>query len=93
MFSLAYHPLVVKDLQNFSKPLQRRIILTLDKKLITNPVEFGKPLRNELKGYYRLKIGDCRIVYRIINDTITVFVLHIGQRKKSIVYEEAKKRK
>ena len=36
-----------------------------------------------MKGYtnrYRLRVGDCRVIYEIRNDTLVILVLAIGSR-------------
>ena len=45
----------------------------------------GKPLRGELKGYWSYRVGVYRIIYKIENDEIVVYVLRIQHRKE--VYE------
>jgi mRNA interferase RelE/StbE len=48
-------------------------------KLTVNPRAFGKPLAGSLKGHYRLRIGDYRVIYRVNDDIVTVVA--IGHRK------------
>jgi len=50
-----------------------------------NP-EIGKPLRDELKGFYSFRARRFRIVYKIERHIITVVVVGIGPRKT--IYEE-----
>ncbi len=47
------------------------------------PQEFGEPLRRTLKGYWKLRVGDYRVIYKVIG--ITVLILRIGHRRE--VYE------
>lgn len=37
------------------------------------PEEYGEPLRKTLKGYWKLRVGDYRVVFRVEGDEITVF--------------------
>lgn len=40
---------------------------------------------NPIKGItkcYRLRIGDWRIIYEIINETLKIYIIKIGQRKE-----------
>ena len=62
------------------------------KKLTIAPEKFGKPLAGQLKGYFKLRVNDYRVVYVIKKNEVTVLIFKIGQRKDSIVYEEAIKR-
>ncbi|MDR1233887.1 MAG: type II toxin-antitoxin system RelE/ParE family toxin [Holosporales bacterium] len=59
----------------------KRILIkrVIDDKLTTNPRIFGKPLAGSLKGHYRLRIGNYRVIYRVNDDVVTVVA--IGHRK------------
>lgn len=92
MYTLLYHPLFPKDLQVFSKPMQKKILFTIQSKLSSHPKNFGIALHQELQGYYRLRIGAYRVIYRITEDTVSVYLLHLGDRKDDKVYMIAKQR-
>jgi mRNA interferase RelE/StbE len=36
----------------------------------------------DMRGCYRLRVGDWRVIYEIINQTLTIYVLKFGQRKE-----------
>ena len=57
-----------------------------------DPEAYGKPLTGQFKGYWRLRIGDYRVVYRIVKDEILVFVIKVGIRRDDQVYLELIKR-
>ena len=44
-----------------------------------------KALKGKLKGYYRYRVGDYRVIYEINNQTIQVIVVKIAHRKN--IYE------
>jgi len=48
-----------------------------------------KPLTGGDKGCYRLRVGDWRIIYEIVNDSLTIYVIKIGQRKEVYIHEDA----
>ena len=58
----------------------KKEILQVFEKILDNPYRF-KPLRYELKGFYRARFGKYRIIFEI-NDN-TVFILSIEHRKKA----------
>lgn len=91
MYEIVYHPLVPKDLQAHKKDA-KRILRTIHKKLMRSPETFGKALTGSLKGLYRLRVGDYRVVYRIEKERIIVYVIHIGLRKDFLVYMETARR-
>ena len=67
-----------------------RIKKAIESKLLTNPGKFGKPLRNTLKNYRSLRVGNYRIGFRIEDKQLIVLVIKIGLRKS--IYDEMKKR-
>lgn len=48
--------------------------------LASNPRRRGKPLQRELEGRWAARRGDYRIVYRLDEDTKTMYILKIGHR-------------
>jgi len=56
----------------------------IGERLATNPVAYGKPLRGSLKGHRRMRVGDYRVVFRIVGQTVQIVA--IAHRKD--VYED-----
>lgn len=89
MWQIKIHRLVVnEDLKRIDKSDRFNIIKAIYKKLSIAPEKYGSPLRDELKGYWKLKVSEYRIIYRIEKDTIRVLVLQIGMRRNKEVYKE-----
>lgn len=59
----------------------------IEKKLTTDPIAFGKPLRYTLKGFRRLRVGDYRVIYRIVENKVLVIIVDIDHRR--VVYEDS----
>lgn len=78
-----YHPEVrAKDLPSIPKNIQARIRKAIEQRLLADPILTGKPLRQSLRGHRKMRAGDYRVIYRIIEDQNTVLVLIIGNRKE-----------
>lgn len=93
MWSVLIHPLIFKeDFKKIDLSARQRIIKTIRKKLTANPQDYGHPLSGELKGYWRLRVDDYRVVYSIIHEQVLVKVIKVGIRRDSEVYEELIKR-
>ncbi len=85
MFVLQYHQQVVReDIPALPKKERVRIQRAIEEKLTTHPEVFGKPLRRSLKGYRRLRVGDYRVIFRIEQTSIKIFLI----AHRSVVYEE-----
>jgi len=89
MFDVEYHDEVVtKDLPKIGAPWKLIIKLAIESKLTTQPDLYGKPLRRSLKNYQKLRVGDYRVIFRIENNTVKIFVI----QHRSVVYANASKR-
>lgn len=83
-FQLRYHPDVSRiDLPFINKDMQRRIQKAIEQRLLTQPFQYGEPLRRSLKGYRKLRVGDYRVIYEVFRTEIRIYT--IGHRKE--VYE------
>jgi mRNA interferase RelE/StbE len=88
-YRLIYHPDVKKiDLPKIDKKIKLRIRKAIEERLAIEPEVYGKPLQRTLKGYWKIRVGDYRIVYKIIGKEI--LVLGIIHRKD--VYIKVNKR-
>lgn len=90
---ILFHPLVLKeDFPQIDTSEQIKILKAIRRKLSFDPSAFGKPLTGELKGYWRLRVGEYRVIYRIERSRIEVYVIKIGMRRDFEVYGEMLKR-
>ena len=88
-FELRYHPDVKNiDISLLSGKLRGRIKRAIETRLATEPQRYGEPLRKTLKGYWKLRVGDYRIVFKVVKHE--VLILGIIHRKK--VYDQIIKR-
>lgn len=77
---ILYHPAVrEEDLPRIDRQLQERIRRAIEQRLLTEPTYYGEPLRHRLKGYWKLRVGDYRVIYRLVGQE--VWILTIGHRK------------
>lgn len=84
------HPLVWdEDLKRLNEAARQQIVKAIRAKLTTHPAEFGKPLTGPLKGYWRLRVGDYRVIYRIERQRLVVIVVKAGIRRDAAIYIEA----
>jgi mRNA interferase RelE/StbE len=93
-YKIVVHKLVTtQDSSRFDAPTKEKIRKKIKDLLSVSPEEAGEPLRLELAGYRKLKIfNDYRIVYRVEKNKVLVFILAVGIRRDSDVYNEAIKR-
>lgn len=88
--NIKYHPKVKsEDIPRLSSNITARIENSIKNRLMVNPIKYGFYLRGSLRGYRKLRVGDWRIIYRIVDKEIRIIA--IGNRKD--VYEFANTRK
>jgi len=83
-FTLHYHPAVsIEDLPLIDRKSKDRIRKAIEERLQTAPQEYGRPLRKSLKGYWKLRVGDYRVVFKVTESE--VWILGIKHRKSIYV--------
>jgi mRNA interferase RelE/StbE len=73
----------VKELKKIDARAQRNIVRFLREKIATedDPRRFGDPLRKDLKGLWKYRIGDYRIICSIEDKSVVVLVVRVGHRR------------
>ena len=79
-FKLLFDDKVIKDLKKIDPQWQRKILSALTNTLPNNPYA-GKKLVGDLSPYYRLRVGDYRVIYEILEKEIIISVIRIRHRK------------
>jgi len=84
LYLLRYHTSVKsEDLLKIYVQTKERIKKAIETRLTIAPQNYGEPLRKTLKGYWKLRVGDYRIVFKVQAEEI--LILGIIHRKD--IYE------
>ena len=80
MFELRYHPDVPGEgISALNRDVRARIRKAIESRLTRAPQDYGKPLMGNLSGYWSLRVGDYRVVYRI--EGREVKIIQIAHRR------------
>lgn len=71
-----------RELAKTSRQDRLRIVQAIDA-LSDNPLA-GSPMKGQHRGLRRMRVGDWRIVYEVLDDVLVVLVVRVGHR--SVVY-------
>jgi len=73
-----------KQIKTLDRETQKRILAFLKKRVIIaeNPRILAKPLSGSLRGYWRFRVGDYRIIADIQEEILTIVALDLGHRKE-----------
>ena len=79
MYSLVYSATALKHLKRLDKEIQIRIISTLER-IRVRPYPHVKKLVES--PYFRLRVGDYRVILDIKENKLLIFIIEVGHRKK-----------
>lgn len=83
-WSVEFSPSAEKEFLSLDKYIQRMIASWIEKNLVgtNNPRSKGKPLVANLKGRWRYRIGDYRLICELQDDRLVILCVTVGHRKE-----------
>ena len=83
-YDVEYSKTAVNIIKKMDSSTSKLIRTWIEKNLMNteNPRIKGKPLTGDLKGLWRYRVGDYRILAEIQDDKIVILILDIGHRSK-----------
>jgi mRNA interferase RelE/StbE len=83
-YTISYHHLVKsEDIPKLDNTIKTRIRRAIETRLMIAPEDYGEPLRRTLKGYWKLRVGDYRVVFKVEGNEITI----LGIRHRRDIYK------
>lgn len=83
-----YNDVVKKDIPTLDSSVRKTVKNAINAKLTTSPQLYGKPLRQSLKGWRKLRVRDYRVVFRIRGKIVEIAAV----QHRSVVYANVIKR-
>ncbi|TBR24448.1 type II toxin-antitoxin system RelE/ParE family toxin [bacterium] len=88
-YTLVYQREVVdEDIPAVPPGLRPRLAKAIEARLTTHPEQYGRPLRGTLAGYWKLRVGDFRVVFRVVGKEVVIHAI----RNRKDVYSDILKR-
>jgi mRNA interferase RelE/StbE len=78
-YKIEYLEEVFPQLAKIPKNMRQAIVRAIDERLTVGPYRF-KPLAYKWKGFFRMRVGDYRVIYKVYEDTVTVLIVKIDSR-------------
>jgi len=89
VYAIKYHPAVKReDIPKLSQEVRFRIKRIIETKLVHEPEKYGIPLRGTLKKYWKLRVGDYRIVFKVKDKEVII----LGIRHRKDIYKHTSRR-
>jgi mRNA interferase RelE/StbE len=85
LWTVSYVKSAADEIAELDGSAKRLIKKSIEDKLMVDPLKFGKALRRNLSGLFKLRVGDYRIIYQVKEKEVIVVILKVGHRKE--VYE------
>jgi len=83
IWRVAFDPAAARELRKLGHAARGKIQRYLRERIATaeNPWRFGHALLGDLKGLWRYRIGDYRVVADIRDNVVLVLVVTVGHRR------------
>ena len=83
-YKLMYSEKAQKQLNRLDYSIKSKILKYIDQNLFNtdNPKKFGKALRYNLKGFWRYRVENYRIIVKIEENKLLILVVQIDKRDK-----------
>ena len=78
-YSVRIKRTAAKELAGIPQPARTRVVHAIDS-LLEQPLA-GSLLKGGLRGLRRLRVGDYRIVYELLDDELIVLVVRVAHRR------------
>jgi mRNA interferase RelE/StbE len=78
-YKIEYLDEVFDQLVKIPKNIRQTIVKAINERLSADPYRF-RPLVCNLKGFFRMRVGDYRIIYRVEEEKVTVLIVKIDVR-------------
>lgn len=89
-YIVKYHPAVKsEDIPKLESNIKERVKKIIETRVVVAPERYGKPLRGTLKGYWKLRVENYRIVFKPEGNEIII----LGIRHRKDIYKTANRRK
>ena len=83
MYEIQYLEEVSGDIKEIPRNIRKTIKNAIEERIMHDPYSYGKPLRYSWKGHRRLRVGDYRVIYRILENKKKIIVIAIKHRKEA----------
>ena len=83
-YKLMYSEKAQKQLNRLDYSIKSKILKYIDQNLFNtnNPKKFGKALRYNLKGFWRYRVENYRIIAKIEEDKLVILIVQVDKRDK-----------
>lgn len=84
VWTIEYSDSAKAQLRKLGKPTARRIVDFMNERIagLDDPRSTGKALTGPLGGFWRYRVGDCRVICDIHDGALRILVVQVGNRRE-----------
>lgn len=79
-FSIRIKGSAARDLRRIAKTDRLRIMSAIDR--LSDSPFVGNALKGDLRGLRRIRVGDYRVLYELLDETLVVLVVRVAHRRE-----------
>ena len=81
LYSIQFTPRAQRDFSTLDRAIQQRLRRHIDQ-LAENPFPVGAKKLHAEEPFYRIRVSDYRVIYRVEANELLVIVVKIGHRRE-----------
>lgn len=83
-WTIEYSESATKSLQKLDRSLAKRVVNYMEQRIavLPDPRLSGKPLSGAMKGLWRYRVGDYRIICRIEDRQVIILIIDVDHRRE-----------
>lgn len=80
-YQIRYEKTAIDDLKKLPKPIRKRIVEKIEWLAENADKIIHKSLQGNLSDFYKLRVGDYRVIYELDQTNMKIFIDHVGHRR------------
>ena len=80
-FEVLWNQKALDNLKKIDKPIGKKLFAKVIGYLSKDPINLGKPLKNNMSGLWRYRLGDYRVIYTVDLESKTIKAIEAGHRR------------
>lgn len=82
MYKVIWKDKAEEGLARIDKSMAQKIFNKVETYLVKDPINRGKPLSREYKGFYRYRFSDYRVIYEVKEKELLIIVVKVSHRRE-----------